>query len=96
MGKTLGKYLSGKYSKKLLDHAKQSATDALKATLIKVIQKTAEATVDLIGNKAADKLQKSQKLRNRLIQKQLQMNMIKKYLKKDISLQKKVRKLLMI
>ena len=96
MGKTLGKNLSGKYSKKLLDHAKQSATDALKATSIKVIQKTAEATVDLIGNKAADKLQKSQKLRNRLIQKQLQMNMIKKYLKKDISLQKKVRKLLMI
>ena len=96
MGKTLGKNLSGKYSKKLLDHAKQSATDALKSTSIKVIQKTAEATGDLIGNKAADKLQKSQKLRNRLIQKQLQMNMIKKYLKKDISLQKKVRKLLMI
>ena len=96
MGKTLGKNLSGKYSKKLLDHAKQSATDALKATSIKVIQKTAEATGDLIGNTAADKLQKSQKLRNRLIQKQLQMNMIKKYLKQDISLQKKVRKLLMI
>ena len=55
MGKTLGKNLSGKYSKKLLDHAKQSATDALKSTSIKVIQKTAEATGDLIGNKVADK-----------------------------------------
>ena len=31
------------------------------------------------------KLQKSQKIHNRIIQKQLQMNIIKKYLKKDIS-----------
>ena len=42
---------SGKYSQKLLDHAKQSAADALKTTLKRVTQKTAEATGDLIGYK---------------------------------------------
>ena len=30
IGKNISKNLSGKYSQKLLDHAKQSATDALK------------------------------------------------------------------
>ena len=30
IGKNISKNLSGKYSKKLLDHAKQSATDAFK------------------------------------------------------------------
>ena len=42
------------------------------------------------------KLQKSQEVHHRIIQKQLQMNMIKEYLKKDIYLLKKDRKLLMI
>ena len=32
MGKNITSNLSGKYSQKLLDHAKQSATDALKTT----------------------------------------------------------------
>ena len=32
IGKNLSKNLSGKYTQKLLDHAKQSATDALKTT----------------------------------------------------------------
>ena len=31
-GKNISKNLSGKYSQKLLDHTKQSATDALKTT----------------------------------------------------------------
>ena len=48
--------MSGKCSQKLIDHAKQSATDALKTTSKKVIQKTAEATGDLIGNKMADRI----------------------------------------
>ena len=39
MGKNISKDLSGKYSQKLLDHAKQSATDVLKTTLKRVIQK---------------------------------------------------------
>ena len=50
-------------------------------------QKPAEATGDLSGNKNVEQLKK---VYNRIIQKQLQMNMIKKYLKKDIYLQKKL------
>ena len=52
------KNLSGKYSQKLLDHAKQSATDPLKTASKRVIQKTAEATGGLIGTKRADKVSK--------------------------------------
>ena len=40
----------------LLDHAKQSATDALKTALNRAIQKTAETAGDLIGNKIAEKI----------------------------------------
>ena len=42
IGKTISKNLRGKYTQKLLDHNKQSATDALK----RVIQKIAETTGD--------------------------------------------------
>ena len=49
------------------------------------MQKTVEATGDLIRNKIADRITKVwKKLNNKLIQRQLQMSMIKKYLKKDI------------
>ena len=41
---------------KLLDHVKQSATDALETASKKAIQKTTEATGDLIGNKIANKI----------------------------------------
>ena len=54
----------------------------LKLLQKKPIQKTAESTGDLIGNKMANRTKKSQECRNRIIQKKLQMNMIKKYLKK--------------
>ena len=53
IGKNISKNLSGKYSQKLLDHTKQFATVALEATSKTVIQKTAEATNDLTGNKIA-------------------------------------------
>ena len=58
IGKRISKNLRDKYSQKLLDHAKQSAADALKNTSKRVIQKTAEATGDLIGNKIPDKITK--------------------------------------
>ena len=57
-GKKVSENLSGKYSQKLLDHAKQSATDALKTTSKKVIEKAAEGTGELIGNKIANKITK--------------------------------------
>ena len=44
-----------KYSKKLMDTATKTGIDAAKLRL-RVIQKAAEATADLIGNKIADKI----------------------------------------
>ena len=48
--------MSNKYGKKLVDTAKKSATDAIKTASKRAIQKTAEATCDLIGNKIADEI----------------------------------------
>ena len=42
--------------KKLLDTAKKSATDEIKTASKRKIQKTAEATGDLVGNNIADKI----------------------------------------
>ena len=42
--------------KKLLDSAKKSKTDAIKTASKRAIQKAAEATGDLIGNKIPDKI----------------------------------------
>ena len=53
--KNMGKHLSNKNGHKRLDSAKKSATDAIKTASKIVIQKTAEATGDLIGKKVADK-----------------------------------------
>ena len=55
------KNLSGKYSQVLLDHAKQSATDAFKTASKIAIQKTIKATGNLNGNKVANKITKSSK-----------------------------------
>ena len=55
----MGKNLSKKYSQKLLDSAKKSTTDTIKTASNRAIQKTAEATGDLIGNKTADKITKN-------------------------------------
>ena len=94
--KNMSQNLSGKYHQKLIDHARQPATDALKTTSKRVIQKTQKQLVIWLVMKLLIELQKSQKVHSRIIQKQLQMNMIKKYLKKDIYVQKKDIKLLMI
>ena len=59
--KNKSKNLSGKYSQKLLDHAIQSATDAFRIALNGAVQKIAEATVDLIGNKIGSKITKVSK-----------------------------------
>ena len=45
--------MSNKFSKKLLRIAKKSTADAIKSASKRAIQKTAEATGDLIGNKIA-------------------------------------------
>ena len=89
--------MNGKYSQNLLDHAKQSATDALKTSTNSVIQKTAEATGDLIGNKTANKVTKvSRNSQQNNLDTFTNENDKEKHLKKDIYLQKKDKKLLMI
>ena len=54
--KNIGKSLSNKYDQKLLDSDNKSTTDVIKTKLKRAIQKTAETTGDLIGNKIADKI----------------------------------------
>ena len=61
ISKNISKSLSDKYNQKLLDHAKQSATNALKTNSKNVIRKIVEATGDLIDNKTANKVTKISK-----------------------------------
>ena len=77
-------------------------TDAIESDSKREIQKTAEATVDLIGNKIADKTTIFQNLQRNFIHKiirknciQKQMNMKQKCQKKDIYVPRKGNKLLM-
>ena len=83
MGKNIdeniSQILSSKYSQKILNHDKQSATDTLKTALKRAIQKTEEEAGDLNGSKIDDRIMKISKSLQ-----QLQMIMIKKYLKKDV------------
>ena len=50
------KKIGNKYGKKLMDTAPKTGIDAAKTTSKKIVQKTAEATGDLIGNEIADKI----------------------------------------
>ena len=50
--------VSSKCSQKLLDYNNQSATDTFKTVSKRAIEKTAEATDDLIGNKITNKITK--------------------------------------
>ena len=45
-----------KYGKKLMDPSTKTGIDAGKTPSRRIVQKTAEATGDLIGNKIADKI----------------------------------------
>ena len=89
------KSLSNKYGQKLLDSTKKSATEDIKTASKRAIQKTAEATGDLIGNKIADKTtsasQKSSSNNNNNVDENSELTAHKK----DIYLQKKDNKLLM-
>ena len=54
--KNMSKHLSNKYGQKVLDSAKKSTADTIKTASKREIQKTAEATGYLIGNKVADEI----------------------------------------
>ena len=88
------KHLSNKYSQKRLNNAKKSTTDAIKTASKRAIQKTAEASVDLIGNKIVDKITNLSKKSSAEFK--MKYKMIKqKCQEKDIYLQKKDNKLLL-
>ena len=54
-----------KYGKKLIDSATKTSEDFAKNASKRVIQKTSEATRDLIGNKIADKITSVSKPKNK-------------------------------
>ena len=71
----VAKNLSNKYSQKLIDSTNKSTTYAIKSASKRVIQKTAEAAGDLIGNEIANKITSiSQFQRKYIQQKKLIMN----------------------
>ena len=86
IGNTIGKTWSGKYSQNLIDHAKQSATDTFKTSSKRAIQKTAGKLVIWLVKKLLTHLQKSRKL---LHMKKKLLELIEKYLEKDVYPRKK-------
>ena len=53
---SFAKNMNNEHSQKIFDTAKSSTTDVMKTASKRAIQKTAEATGDLIVNKIADKI----------------------------------------
>ena len=53
---SFAKKCGNKYRKKLMDTVTKTEIDAAKTASKRVVQKSAEATGDLIGNKIADKI----------------------------------------
>ena len=53
---SFAKNFDNKYGKKLMDTATKTGMDAAKIASKRIVQKTAEAIGDLIGNKIADKI----------------------------------------
>ena len=80
IGQNMSKSLSSKNSQRFLDHDLQPATDAFKTSSKTVIQKTVEATGNLIGKKYLDKVARASKMSPKIMQKQV----MKKYLEKNI------------
>ena len=68
--KNISKNLSSKYSQKLLDHAKQSATGALKNASKRLIQKQLEQRMICLGIKLLIKLQRNH---HKMFQRQLKV-----------------------
>ena len=92
----ISKISSGIYTQKRIDHTKQSTTDALKTSSKRLIQKTTEATCDLTDNKVANRITKFSRSSPQINSETITNEHDKKYLNKDIYLQKENRKLLMI
>ena len=91
--KSIVKNLSNRYRQKLLDSAKKSTMEAIKTASKRAIQRPAEATGNLIGNKIADNLvlSVSTELHSKKSLKNYKMTKWK-HQKKDTYLQKKEKK----
>ena len=55
-GINAAKKFGDKYGEKLMDTATKTGIDAAKTPSKRIVEKTAQATGDLIGNKIADKI----------------------------------------
>ena len=62
IGESVNKNLSGNYSQKIMVHTEKFATVTHTIASKRIIQKTAEASCDLIGNNVADKATKIPKI----------------------------------
>ena len=60
--KSISKNVSTNCSQKCIDHGKHFTINWIKATSVRVIQKTAQETGDLIGNKIVDKITRVSKV----------------------------------
>ena len=92
----MSKNLCDTHRQKCLDHAKKSATNALKTSSKRVIQKVAGETGDLIGNKISNRItnvsKNSQQNNSETVTNKLDKETPKE---KYVYLQKKDKKLLM-
>ena len=64
-GKSAAKNFGDNYGKNLMDTTKKQGTNFAKTAGKKIVQKSAEATGDLIGNKRADKITSLGKPKNK-------------------------------
>ena len=62
---TATKVGTSKYSKKIIDTTKKQGSEFAKIAGKKIVQRSAEATGDLIGNKIADKITSQGKSKNK-------------------------------
>ena len=62
---SLARTLGDRYGKKLIDTATKTGVDAAKTASKRIVQKTAEATRDLIGNQIADKITSASKTKDK-------------------------------
>ena len=62
---SFGRKFENKYGKKLIDTATKTGIDAAKTASRRVVEKTEEATLDLIGNKIANKITSAGKTKSK-------------------------------
>ena len=84
---SFAKTFGEKYDNKLMDNATKTGIDATKTVSKGVVQKTAEATGDLVGNKLADKKPSAGKSKKKEKKKTMKQMKCKKFthLRKSVS-----------